>query len=284
MESLLTLGLLGIAITGVMSLTGSTNKSVKVSEGQVARNHFTASLNSYLNSSIGCDDLKVARVDGGAFSTTPSAMSLTMWNYQGFTTIRGGTNALGERFTPFTHIDLAALDATLEPITAASKVTAGTTAGTQEELFKTKLNIRAEIVIGGAPRARIFNLPVLVDSTGVIKFCGDEKIIAESCAAIKGKYDPVTKKCTPNESCILKDTYSILTCTIPAPLPATYGCSPLLGIQKNNSFTGGQSCPTGSVSVETDVSDWDWKVSCGKKCTSIVVNRMRWFSCMACPP
>jgi hypothetical protein len=279
-EVAMTAGLLGIAGVGVMTLANSVSNSSSKSQGLVARTQFTSALGAYLLTSQGCDDLKLAKDGGPVFSNTPEDIALMQWGYMGFSNIRGGTDGAGKPWTKIPNMTLSGLKAYLQPAVVGGKVNALIEDGSKVELQRSNLVVQAEIMIGENTYNHLFNLPVLVGATDRIynhlKFCNDERSVAEACAAMRGVYNPQTQKCDLDQGCIFKDTYNVLTCRNPP-------CDLRLGNTKVNKYTGATSCPEGSQALSTHVSDWMTKRSSGKKSTINVQNRMEWYSCMACP-
>jgi hypothetical protein len=265
---LVVLALVGLAAIGVLSLTGNLSNSSKRAEGVVGKTLFKSSLRTYLHSPLGCEDLKVSNGGGGFFTNTPTDITLTKWNYQGYPSIHGGTN--------LTHFDLELLTAQFEPLNNSAKVTSLLENGSKQDLNKSTIVVRARVTVGKRTYNHIYNVPVLATPAGEIAFCDDEMTVAEACASAKGIYNPVTRACDLSEGCLIRDTYSIITCNY-----AT--CDTRLGVAKMNKYTGGQSCPANSTAVQTHGTTWASTASCGKKCTIPINNEMQWFSCMACP-
>jgi type II secretory pathway pseudopilin PulG len=276
-EMTLVAALVGLGALGVVSLSGNLQKSSKRSEGVVAKTLFTSSLSTYLYSPLGCDDLKVSNGGGAIFSDTPQDIILTKWNYLGVPNIRGGFDGNNNKYTNFSHFDLDSLKASYSPVMPGSgKVTSLLADGSKMELDKSMLNIQAVLKVGNRSYTHVYNIPVLT-SSGELKFCSDEMTVAETCAAMKGIYNPTTKECALSEGCLMRDTYITLSCDTPP-------CDTRLGLAKNNKYTASQSCPADSTAVKTHGTNWTSTISCGKKCTSTINNQMEWFSCMSCPP
>lgn len=275
-EMIMVFGLVAVGGLGVATLSKNMSQSGSMAEGKVARSQFTTALNSYLYSKLGCEDIKVSR-PGGAFTETAQSIELTKWNYLGHTEIKPGYSN-GRANTPFKYFDLVTLEAYLDPQANAVKIPSGTLGGGEEELAKSTLNIHSVIKVGNKSYRYLFNIPVLVNNSGRVRFCSEEKIVAESCAAIKGIYNPDTKECEVDEGCLLRDTYTVLSCS-----GAGGACDTRLGSNKPNKYTGGQSCPAGSSATRTHLETWTKKISCGKKCTSTQNNTMAWYMCLACP-
>lgn len=276
-EMTLVAGLMATAGLGLLSLADNLGNSSRRAEAIVARTQFISGLNAYLSSHMGCEDIKDSRLGGGALSASSSDIKLTKWNYLGLTTIRGGVDPSGRKFTPFKYFTLEKLEGYVVPIADAPSVNARKMPeNVPEVLVRSMMNIGAIIKMDNRVWKHLFNVPVLVDSSGGIQFCGDEKTLVESCSAIKGIYNPAAKECELDDACQFRDTYTTLTCS-QAP------CDLKLGGVKLNKYTGQQSCPPGSNAVPTHATTWTSKVSCGKKCTTDVSNNMAWFTCMACP-
>jgi type II secretory pathway pseudopilin PulG len=273
----LTMGLMGVAGMGLASLAGNMGAYAVRSEAIVAKTQFTSALNSYLNSSLGCNDLKVARIGGGGYTTDPAPISLTQWNYLGLPDIRGGVDPeTGRKLTAFRYFVLETFDAFIPDLAGAPQVSAFVANGVPEQLYQSNVNVRVSITIGKKPYKHLFNVPVLVNSSGVIRFCSDEKAVAETCASLRGSYNLNSGQCDLDQACLIRGTYATLTCNNPP-------CDTRMGGARGNEFTGGASCPAESNPVLTHSTSWTSTRSCGKKCTATVANSMQWFSCMNCP-
>ncbi len=240
----------------------------------MARNQFTTALNSYLATSLGCEDLKIAS-PGKTYSSEQVDIILSKWNFKGLTKIQGGVID-GRKLTGMRSITLSGMRASLTSDPSLAKIPSLNSAGDREDLLKSTLNVFVDIDISDRIYKHIYNVPVLVTSTGEIRFCGDEKNVAESCSAMQGIYDPINLKCKVDGGCKLKGFYTTLECNSPP-------CGALLGADINNKYTGGKSCPNPAVATLTQTSNWTSSQECGKKCTTEVQNTMKWYNCMVCP-
>jgi hypothetical protein len=274
-EMAVTMGLVGLGALGAASLSGNMVTGSKKIQGVVAQNNFATSLNAYLYSNMGCQDLKLL----GSLNTTPKDIILTKWSYQGITKFEGGYDANNQKKTPTRGFDIAALQGYLETDPNPSSIT--DTGG--KPLVKSILKVKASLKVGNMSKEFLYNVPVLVDN-GTIKYCSDEKNLAETCAAAQGVYNPVTQQCDLGSGCRIKDTYNELTCKALNHAGKGFTCSPIFGPSKVNQYTGGYSCPPPSVATQSQSETWISKRDCGKKCTQSVENTMVWHICMECPP
>lgn len=268
-----TMFLVGLGALGAASLSGSMNTGSKKIQGMVAVNTFASSLNAYLYSSLGCEDLKQV----GSLSETPKEIALTLWNYQGTTRFEGGFNADGSKKTLTRNFDIVSLTGYYESDSNPSQVRDAT----NTLLTKSILKVKAELRVGRKSQEFVYNVPVLVSPSNTVSYCSDEKNLAETCAAAQGKYNPDTKECELGSSCKIRDTWNDLSCT--SDKSSSPACSPIFGYDKVNKYTGGLSCPAGSTESITQTERWISKRDCGKKCTETIDNRMVWAICLECP-
>ncbi len=279
-EGAIAIGLVGMGALAAASLSGNLSKFSSRSEGIVARGQFASALGSYLYTAAGCSELK----GKPNYSTTASPLEINQWNYMGISKFEGGYNGDGSKKTKTKYFDIHALEAYYEPITGAPQVRAQL-GGTEVDLSKTVLKIRAGLKIGNKTYDYYYNIPVLVNSSGGIGFCSDEKTVAETCASIQGAYDPTepdpAERCKIAEGCRVKGSF------------ARYRCSASLAACDNtrfgdvsstvNKYTAGQSCPVNSVETLTHSTSWTSRSKVSKKDTDTVVNEMWWYTCLECP-
>lgn len=266
-EMAIATGLLGVAALGAASMAGNLGDQAKRAEGLVARTQLTSALNTYLYSTMGCEDLKSA-APGGVFSDSqPTPIELKNWGYQGLASIKGGHDNNGKKLTQVRYIDIDTLEGQLDPLAGAQAVNG---------LKKSTLNIRLMLKIGSRDFKHLYAVPVLVEDSGKLVFCSDEKTIAETCASMRGIYNPDTKQCDLAEGCQIRGTYAVLTCS-------GGQCDSKLGTTERNQYTNGESCPQGSSAVLSHSTSWTHRQNCGKKCTNTVTNNKQWFTCLACP-
>jgi hypothetical protein len=276
-EGAIVMGMAGMAALGAASLSGNLNDATKRAEGLVARSQFTASLSNYLSNAVSCDDLKDAKPSG--YSATPESITFTKWKFNDFSEITGGTVGK-KKITPFKSFTLEELTGYIIKDSASPKIPTVSPAGVKEDLSKGTLTIQLDIGISDRSYKHIYNIPVLATDSGVIRYCGDDRSVAESCATMKGVFnpngDPDNGYCDLADGCRLSGSYSRLTCS-------GGPCSTAMGTSLPNPFTNDYTCPTGSTEVTTQSTNWSNKVDCGKKCTANVTNNMVWVSCMSCP-
>lgn len=276
-ETAVATGMVGLMALGVASLSGNLSDAAERAEGLVQRTEFTASLNTYIASSLGCEDLK-ASTNGAPFTTTPQPIVFSRWNFMGMGKIQGGFDGSKRKLTNFKYMTLEEFDGFIKAEANPQQIVSKTALG-EEILNKATLTLRVSLLVAGREYKHLYNVPVLLKTNGELMFCSDERNIAESCSAIKGAYNAVTKKCDLNSGCLIRGSYSVLECN-----PAG-NCNQRFGSAAVNQFTGAQSCPPGSVAEQTHSSSWQTQAStCQKKQVCNIANTMRWFTCMACPP
>ena len=276
-EMTITMALIGLGALGAASLSGNMATGSKKIQGLVAVNNFASSLNAYLYSSMGCEDLKAV----GALTSTPQEIALTLWNYQGITRFEGGYDGAGKPKTTTRNFTIDSLTGfyDMEAVPATIKDTTG------HDLKKGVLKLKARLKVGNKPYDYVYNVPVLVDSTNSqVSYCSDEKSVAETCAAAQGLYNPTTKQCDLGSTCRVKDTWNRLTCNAIDHTDKTgFSCSPIFGASKVNRYTSTYTCPLGSVEMESQTTSWVSQRDCGKKCTQSINNTMVWKVCLECP-
>lgn len=275
-EMTITMGLIGLGALGAASLSGNMASGSKKIQGIVAVNSFASSLNAYLYSNSGCNDLKAM----GSLSADPREVVLTLFSYQGMTRFEAGKNADGSKKTPTRNFDIESLQAYYEFDAAPVAIKDARNV----ELTKAILKIKARLMVGNKPSEYVYNVPVLVEASGVVGYCSDEKTVAETCATAQGQYNPVTKQCDLGSSCRIKDTWNKLTCRALNQLGKTgFTCSPIFGGDKRNRYTSDFTCPAGTTESDSQTTTWVSKRDCGKKCTQSIENTMVWKICLECP-
>ncbi len=270
----ITMALIGLGALGAASLSGNMNTGSKKIQGMVAVNTFASSLNAYLYSSLGCEDLK----NVGALSDTPKEIVLTLWNYQGMTRFEGGTHSDGKKKTNTLNFEISSLTGYYETSTPPTQIKDAS----DTLLTKSILKVKAILKVGKKPLEYVYNVPVLVSPSNAVSYCSDEKNLAETCAAAQGKYNASTKECDLGSACKIKDTWNELRCS--SSKSSKPPCSPIFGPSKVNQYTNGFSCPAGSTQTISQTESWVSQRKCGKKCTENISNTMTWAICLECPP
>lgn len=278
-EGAMTMGLIGLGALAAASLSGNMSSQAQKSEGIVARSQFASALGTYLYTSMGCEDLKTARP---TYSDTPGPIAITRWKYLGIDRFEGGVDSEGKKLTATKYFDIEKLEAYIETLSGAPKVKSVMSGGAVLDLNKTILKIRAVLKVGNQPAEFVYNIPVLVGNDGSIGYCSDEKTVAETCASMRGVYDPAAKKCNMEDGCLLRGTFAVLSCN---PYAANQ-CDderfsdPSLFV---NPYTHTANCPADSVQKLTNTLTWNSQVKVGKKGNADVPNLMNWYACLKCP-
>ncbi len=275
-ESAIAIGLVGMGALAAASLSGNMTNSIKKSEGIVASSQFASAFGSYLYTSSGCDTLRLK----SSYSETPESISIENWKYMGIDKFEGGYNADGTKKTKTKYFDIEALEANYEPLPADAPLVKALEGGTPVDMAKSILKIRLVLKSGNKPSEYYYNIPVLRNvATGAIGYCSDEKSIAETCASLQGVYDPALpegERCKLAEGCKVKGYYQVCT-------PAGAGCN-LFGTETEvNPYTGGASCPAGSVATLTHRATWGNREPSGKKSSTMIDYTKTWYTCLACP-
>ncbi len=276
-------GIAAIAALGAASLLGGMSGGSKTAEMVIEKTQFASSLGVYLNTKFGCTDLQNSVT--GTFTTTDQEMSLKEWKYRGISPWEKD-QIFSDKYKKDLYLKsftgkFVSLDATLPSVTMSYKPDGGGPEVT-EKLTKTMLKVRAVVILNEREYPHEFNLPVMITAAKQIRFCGDNKTIAETCGSLGGKYDTTTEECKLKETCQVQGSFKVLTCSpLVSPLPY---CDTSRGDNTNNQVTGLQTCPPPSVQISTGGENWTIQKDCGKKCTMDVNNSLRYVTCMYCPP
>jgi type II secretory pathway pseudopilin PulG len=281
------MGLLGLATLAVMNLTDNVTTASRRAETLLNKSQFASALGSYMYSSSACGEVQGM----GAFDATPKPIVLNNWKVAGHDENNGIPEMIkgigsGKKFKNF---ELKKLEATMDTTTGTlGKVTINGGVYT-----KTFLNVLAQIEVSQGSKKDdpdptkgkrqydyFFNIPVLADAGGVVKYCAEEKGLRETCASMSGTFDETTKKCKMDDTCSIQGTYRVLSCDYSACDTGSEGAS-----EGNPVYSNNLACPGSSTRIQTGYKSWTSQAPCsGKKCTPIDVhNTMNWFSCLKCP-
>lgn len=265
-------GLMGAAALGAAAIMGALGDTTKDAEIVVAKTQFMSALGSYLNSGNGCSDMKVATGSGSyGTSATNTPMTLTKFKYEGKTSFSAGTE--------MKYFTIKSLGGRLEWSAGLPTVKMKCSDGVVRDLTKTYIRINSVITIKGRDVKQEFNVPVMVNASKGIEFCGEQNSDAETCVALNGTYDYATEKCKLKDTCGTYGSYTTLNCN---PYYPDSGCDTSHGTATNNPITGTAGCPVGTTSVSTGGDTWNSTVSCGKKCTADVNNNLGFYTCLKC--
>ena len=259
-EVIVAAGLVGVVGLGAMQLVGQINSVSSRSRVLNDTMNFSSSLGRYIYGPKACDEFR-----GKTFTSAYTNITLDEWKYEGKSPI--GT---GETFGALT---LSSLRAKLDTTVGLPKITVSGV-----ELTKTMLLIDIGLTAANKTSNSFYNIPVLADASGIVRYCGEMKDSVEICNSILGVFDTTTGQCKVAEACQIKEAYKLISY-----IPSSYGCSPTYGLTTDNPLTGATNCPTGSVASQTGVQTWNHSVSCGKKCTATIVNTAQWYTCLECP-
>lgn len=259
-EVMVATGLIGVVGLGAMQLIGQINSVSSRSRVLNDTMSFSSSLGRYIYGPKACDEFR-----GKTLTAAYTDITLDQWKYEDKTPI--GQDSV------FGSITLSSLKGKVDTTAGLPQITVAS-----ELLTKTMLLIEVGLTAGNKTAKSYYNIPVLTNDTGVVKFCGEMKDAVEICNSMLGVFDAATGKCKVEEVCQVRGSYKLISCA-----PASYGCSATYGTTTNNPLTGSTTCPVGSVASQTGIQTWNHSVSCGKKCTATVVNTAQWFTCMECP-
>lgn len=274
------MGLLGLASLAVMNLADNVTTSSRRAETILSKSQFASALGTYIQSARACNEMKGTLP---AFNTGKTSIQFQDWKVLGVKenpTTPGGIYP-GKEFKNFRiksltgSMDLAAANLGTVRISGVDYKKAFLNI---EMIIETTHDLKKTVdgtSVGKRDNAYTFNVPVIADNTGKVRFCAEEKNMQEACTTMGGTFSG--GQCVMNKSCKLQGTYRILTCT-----PHT--CSLAEGPTVGNPMAGGAvGCPSG-MGVQTGYKEWPSTAPCsGKKCTPIpVTNRMSWYSCLDC--
>ncbi|MBX3040861.1 MAG: prepilin-type N-terminal cleavage/methylation domain-containing protein [Bdellovibrionaceae bacterium] len=132
-----------------------------------------------------------------------------------------------------------------------------------------------------APRPypdRILEIPVLLPAGGGnMQECQLESDAEDLCLSMGGTYQ--NDECIPPTQCSMKGTYIQTTCS-----DNSYGCAnEYTGGDRNNTFTGGESCPEGSCPTQSGRFNITRSVQTGKKSSKNITVYENFYICMSCP-
>lgn len=271
----------GIAALGAASLMGTMGGSTRDAEVVIAKTQFSSALGNYLYSGLGCEDLKVAsELGNNGYDEKVSAIVLEKWKYEGVSKFQGGVPIGPNKKNPLFTIQ--GLEASIQKQCPGTKCLDEVTLN-GKVLLKTTLKVYATLQIEGRDTVQEYAIPVLADQSNnhSIEFCGDEKTMAETCAALKGTWDPTNSFCKFNETCTAHGAYQTLRCS---PMFASGVCPDLSrGTSQPNPVTGNQGCPIGTTAISTGADNWNVTKKCGKKCTTEINHTLGYFTCLKCP-
>lgn len=288
-EVTVAMGLLGLATLAVMNLTDNVTSSSRRAETLLSKSQFASALGAYVYSAQACNELKKPSYQ--SFDNNPKAMVLDDWKVLGVKENPNNVKGIytGKEFKNFKLKSFTGKMDTSSPTLA--KVTINGVS-----YVKTFLNVNAQIEVtqnqkveetsnsGRRTYDYFYNVPVLATAGGKVAFCAEEKGIQETCAAMKGVYNPVTKLCDLEKTCKVQGTYRVLSCYA-TNAQGSFPCDKTEGDSKTNPLGGGYGCPNGKQAMQSGYKNWGSKICCqGKKAPDIdLVNTMSWYSCLDCP-
>ncbi len=282
LEVLIALGLLGIASLGFMAVMSHLTSTTRRAEALVSKTQFVTALNQYLNSEVGCNELRyydpaipgLNFYDATTFDETVpmsaipwAPLELKRWKIEGVDVIKSGA-----RFPKF---DLKSLDASADLSTYLPKVTMPKLPPGEyienEILTRTMLKVKVVVTIP-TPRdyEHTFNVPVFVNAQGVVKYCGNA--MNENCHAMGGMMDTFTGLCKFERTCMMMGGFTTST-------------DPARSIR--NDMTNDFTCPEGSTSILMGVDTVGFSIQSCKKCAAMggsAAGSTRMYSCLKCPP
>lgn len=261
MEVMVSVALVGGLALGLVKFMGNMSDVQQRSSNAITRDQFANNMGQYIYTPMGCEDLK-----GQRFNSSDKAINLTRWKVFGLASIATGTKLKG--------FDIAKLEGEQDLSPTLPRVTIG-----GQTLIKTILKVNLLLSTEGKTKKFFFNIPVLSDTGGTVRFCNADQSLRETCVLMKGTYNEATGACDVDKTCQFKGTYITLSCS-----PSNYGCSMSEGAAKPNEYTTGFSCPVPSIAHNTSNKSWNHSASCGKKCSVTIQNTMNWYTCLVCPP
>ncbi len=278
-EIMVALGLVGATAMGAAALMGNMGNTSKEAEAVIEKTQFASAIGVYLNTPMGCDDLKTQ----GAFSTTEKDITLPTWRFAGvkvfdpinvsrFIQIKGD-----EKPKIF---QISSLTAKLDTTSASTVKQSDAVTGKVIDLTKSILRVRANLRMKARDYIHVYDVTVLTAADMTIKYCSGDRTLAETCTALKGKVDPVTKRCIIDESCRAFGSFVSLSCS--PRLAGAQPCDVSRGVGTINPVTGNMGCPAGTSAVSTGADIWNVSVKCGKKCKTEQNNTIGFYTCLQC--
>lgn len=265
----------GAAALGAASLMGGMSGSTRDAEMVIEKTQFASALGVYLNSNGGCGELTTKL---GALSLDAQDLVLSQWKFRGQ---EWGLKSPPEKkwFSTKYKDDLI-----LESLTAKLEIAPSamqTVSINGEVLKKNLLRVRAVVQMEKRDYPHEYVIPVLLTPSLGLRFCGNDKSMAETCGSLGGTFDETTSECKLKETCQVQGSFTLLSCA-PYVGNAPY-CDTSKGDTTNNPVTGSPTCPGDSKPISTGGEVWTNSRSCGKKCTMDVSNTLGFFTCMHCP-
>ncbi len=276
----LAMGLAGGAAIGAASLMGQLGSNTKGAEITIDRTQFASALGVYLNSSYGCDELKIAGASG--LTETPSPFKISKWKFNGIGTFETGTDVKSFKIKDLSTNLMKPSTPTL-PIKIVKN-------GVLYQLTKAIVRVNATLsmrerngeIISSDKRwqdyTQAYDMAVLVTDTNTIQFCNGSTTISDTCSALSGQFDVDTEQCSLDKSCYTFGSYITLNCN-----PLVDGtCDTSRGTDQVNTVTGTTSCPPGTSAIPTGIDTWTKNIDCGKKCQVDQNNSIGYYSCVQC--
>lgn len=286
MEITVAAGVMGAAALGAGALMGKMGGSSREAEAIIEKTQFSSALNVYLNSGLGCTELKSASMDSTkGYKSTPVEMKISLWKFDGFKEFKTGTE--------LRYNDIKKMTATLQTPPVVTQVKMRMPDGSYKLLTKSILRVDVilspvvKVIPGKAPPEEkryqhTYDLPVLVNSANQVEVCGGDRDLAETCTALQGTVKTTEtgyKVCSLDNNCQSYGSYSTLNCY---PILSGYSCDTSRGTSQVNPVTGNLGCPLGTSAVSTGADTWTVQVECGKKCTADVNNTIGFYTCLKC--
>lgn len=283
-ETVVAAGLFGIAALGVGSLLGTMRTTENLAYDKIAKTEFLSAMSVYLHSNLGCDDLKALSVASPFVPETVFPLQLSNWKFQGISVMQSGVE--------FKEFKVETLEASMPSMTTLPTVTMTYSDGSEKQLKKTLITIKAKLVQNEKPTVSEFNIPVMINSlNNQLEFCGDRRSLAETCTAVGGKFQPTPPKCILKDNCTYYGSFTLFDCMPKFANNACYSNSNALGgievspdlYDTINDHTGIQGCPLGTTPLATGADVWVYTRSCGKKCEVDINNIRSYHTCVKCP-
>lgn len=283
-EVLISLAIAAIVSMGTVGVLYNFHVFEKKVLNKTELQAFTQGLQTYLNSTNGCKSALV----GTTLSNLPTQITLN-----GYTGFAGVTSvAQGTLISP--QLKVASLTLVEKNFTGSGEAVMRSVGALKRKTALVSLDVDNSVAnYKSSELQKQFQVAVLVDGANVIQNCMITKDMEGACQLLGGTFEPITRSCTPNETCQFFGRYITSFCgTSNASYPPTMGTYPCIGAatapgqNPNNEFTSALSCPaltTAFFMGETSQKNV-FTVSCGKKCSFTVTHSYleRYYMCMRC--
>lgn len=269
-EVLMALGVLSLVSLGIgVAVSSLMNQQKNVITSDIGDN-FSAAFFQHLLVPSNCTNA----VNSKGLPNTPGGAAFTVSSYKGFQDLAQNivqANAQVDR-----GLFVQSLTIRQKPGTTGQVVQIGDVQRTRQIA---QIILKLERRFPNEPtrpyQDRILEIPVLLNGSSM-EACQLEADAEDLCLAMGGTYD--NGQCIPPAQCSMKGTFIKTTCS-----DSSYGCAnEYTGSDRNNEFTGAESCPEGSCPTQSGKFNITRSVKTGKKSSKDITVYENFYICMSC--